>query len=120
MFKFPSAEKRIANKKQTTYVEEGVSITPMPVTMNETVSISYDGLLAQNNAGSIYLHVGNGLSDYWTNIQDVSMEKENDVWTTNVLPLGARMNFCFHDGANNWDNNYGHNWSFTVHNGKQI
>lgn len=123
MVKFPMPDKRISHKKQTAYVEEGVSITPMPVTMEETVNITYNGLLAQNNTDTVYLHLGNGLSDFWTNIQDIPMEKmanEYNVWTANVIPSDSRLNFCFHDGSNNWDNNYGHNWSLTVHNGKQV
>jgi len=120
MFKLPTAEKRIKNKKQTAYVEEGVSITPMPVTMDETVTITYDGLLAQNKAETIYAHMGNGFSDSWTNIQDIPMKKEKTVWTASVIPADSRMNFCFHDGADNWDNNNGYNWSLTIHNGKQF
>ncbi|MGI6588288.1 MAG: carbohydrate-binding protein [Peptococcia bacterium] len=120
MFKFPRAQKRIKNKKQTAYVEKGVSITPMPVTMDETVMITYDGLLAQSNAQTIYAHVGNGFSDYWEDIQDIPMKKESNTWTASIIPSDSRLNFCFHDGAGNWDNNYGHNWSLTVHNGKQF
>lgn len=119
MFKLPTAEKRIKNKKQTAYVEEGVTITPMPVTMDDPVTITYDGLLAQNNVAAIYAHVGNGFSDYWTNVQDIPMKKEGNIWAANVIPSDSRMNFCFHDGADNWDNNYGHDWSLTIHNGKQ-
>ena len=119
LFKIPNAQKRIQNKNQTAYVEEGVSITPMPVTMDETVTITYDGLLAQNNAATIYTHVGNGFSDYWTNIQDIPMKKEGNVWMARVTPSDSRLNFCFYDGANNWDNNNGYNWSLTIHNGKQ-
>ncbi|MGI6144961.1 MAG: carbohydrate-binding protein [Clostridia bacterium] len=120
MFKISTDEKKSNNKQQTAYVGEGVSITPMPVTMMETVTIEYDGLLSQNNTDNIYLHVGHGLSDYWTNVQDIPMKKTNNVWSASIIPSDSRLNFCFHDGANNWDNNNGHNWSLTVHNGKQI
>lgn len=118
MFKIPGVEKM--HKKQTAYVEKGVNITPMPVTMEDTVNICYNGLLAENNAERIYMRVGNGPNVYWTNIRDIPMEKENNVWTASIIPTDSRLNFCFHDGANNWDNNYGHNWSLTVHNGEQI
>ena len=120
MFKSPSEEKRISNKKNTSVIEEGVSITPMPVTLEETVNITYDGLLAQNNALDLYIHVGNGLSDNWTNVQDVQMQRVKNFWTASLIPSDSRLNFCFHDGADNWDNNNGRNWSLTVHNGKHI
>ena len=42
MFKISTDEKKSNNKQQTAYVGEGVSITPMPVTMMETVTIEYD------------------------------------------------------------------------------
>lgn len=125
MFKIPKAEKRIAenrinDKRQTAVVENGVSITPMPVTMKETVTITYDGLLAQSGAALIYAHVGNGNNSYWDNVQDIPMKMENKVWSANLKPADSRLNFCFHDGANNWDNNNGYNWSLTIHNGQQV
>ncbi|MGI6588554.1 MAG: carbohydrate-binding protein [Peptococcia bacterium] len=95
MFKFPRAQKRIKNKKQTAYVEKGVSITPMPVTMDETVMITYDGLLAQSNAQTIYAHVGNGFSDYWEDIQDIPMKKESNTWTASITPLRFTPEFLF-------------------------
>lgn len=121
MFKIPKAEKRINNKRlTTTFVEKGVSITPMPVTLEEEVTITYDGLLAQSGASAIYAHLGNGSSDNWKNVQDLPMTKEEGAWSISIIPADSRMNFCFHDGANNWDNNYGYNWSCTIHNGKQV
>lgn len=104
-------------KKRTAVVEEGVSISPMPVTMGEIVTVNYDGLLAQNGATSIYTHVGYGKNDKWDYIEDIPMIKASEVWSCNILPKDARINFCFHDGANHWDNNYERNWSLTVHDG---
>ncbi len=117
MFRLPGIERRI-NKKQTAYVEEGVSITPMPLTMDESVTITYDGLLAQSGAHNVFVHLGAGNSNEWTNVQDLEMKKENNRWTTEFVPSDSRLNFCFHDGADNWDNNYNLNWSLTIHNGK--
>jgi hypothetical protein len=117
MFRLPGIERRI-NKKQTAYVEEGVSITPMPLTMDEPVTITYDGLLAQSGAQKVLLHLGAGNSNEWTNVHDLEMKKESNRWTTEFVPSDSRLNFCFHDGADNWDNNYNLNWSLTIHNGK--
>ncbi|MDD2401014.1 MAG: carbohydrate-binding protein [Clostridia bacterium] len=118
MFKFLIPEKRINNKANTSVIEEGVSISPMPVTMDETVKIGYEGLLAQNGATNIFAHVGYGSSNSWDNIQDISMRKENNIWNCEIVPNDSRLNFCFHDDANNWDNNNGYDWSLTIHNGK--
>ncbi|HHZ16954.1 MAG TPA: carbohydrate-binding protein [Peptococcaceae bacterium] len=119
MFRLPTAQRRI-EKRQTAQIDHGISITPMPITMNEEVTITYDGHLAQNNAQAVYLHVGSGDVRSWENVQDIQMEKVNDAWVANIVPTDSRLNFCFHDGANNWDNNYNLNWSVTVHNGRQI
>jgi len=105
------------NKVQTAVVEEGVSITPMPVTEGEAVSINYDGLLAQSGASKLFTHVGYGSSENWIQVQDIPMEKVQDGWNCEIQPKGNRLNFCFHDGANHWDNNYGRNWSISIHDG---
>lgn len=104
-------------KKKTSIVEEGVSVTPIPLTAGETLTINYDGLLAQHGADSVYAHIGYGSNDHWVEIEDVPMKSKKKLWTCDVTPRDSRVNFCFHDGANNWDNNNGHNWSLTVHDG---
>jgi hypothetical protein len=105
-------------KTKTSEVVEGISITPIPATAGETITITYDGLLAKSGAGTVYTHLGYGDNDSWANIEDVVMSNIPQGWTCDLLPKGERMNFCFHDGANNWDNNYGHNWSIGLHNGE--
>ena len=53
------------------------------------------------------------------NVQDIPMKKTNNVWSASIIPSDSRLNFCFYDGANNWDNNNGHSiGGLTVHNGK--
>jgi hypothetical protein len=117
MLKIPGPQKRIA-KRMTSEIDQGVSITPMPITMNEEVTITYNGLLAENNAENVYLHVGTGDSANWQDVQDIKMERESNHWTANIVPNESPLHFCFHDGANNWDNNYNLNWSVTIHNGR--
>lgn len=107
-----------SNKIKTATVEEGVSISPMPATEGETITISYNGLLANSGASMVYAHLGYGSSDNWRQIEDIAMSKLQGAWNCQVLPKGERMNFCFHDNANNWDNNYGRNWSLGIHNGE--
>jgi hypothetical protein len=43
MFKIPGPQRRI-EKRMTSEIDKGVSITPMPITMNEEVTITYNGL----------------------------------------------------------------------------
>lgn len=107
-----------SSKKRTVHVEDGVSVTPVPLTMGESLTIQYEGLLVQSGAKEMYAHIGYGAHDNWSEVEDLKMETKNNTWTCQVLPMDDRINFCFHDGANHWDNNYGKNWSLTVHSGK--
>lgn len=106
-----------SSKVRTSNVEESISLTPIPVTEGETITLTYDGMLAKNGAQTVYTHLGYGSNDSWSQIEDIQMRKVSKGWSCDILPKGGRINFCFHDGANNWDNNYGHNWSITIHDG---
>lgn len=110
---------KTAAKSKTGLAEtvDGIKITPIPATAGETITITYDGTLAQNKAHIVYAHIGYGHNDSWSDIQDVPMTKKPRGWTCAVTPQGDKMNFCFHDEANNWDNNYGRNWSIHIHHG---
>ncbi|QNB44995.1 carbohydrate-binding protein [Thermanaerosceptrum fracticalcis] len=107
------------NKTRTSTVERGVSVEPMPVTAEDTITISYNGLLAQSGAAQVYAHIGYGSNENWSNVEDIPMSRAKDSWTCDVNSLDSQLNFCFHDGANNWDNNYGHNWSINIHDGEK-
>ncbi|MGE5578182.1 MAG: carbohydrate-binding protein [Syntrophothermus sp.] len=81
----------------------------------EKITVKYNGPLAQNGAGQVYLHAGYGQD--WENLQDIAMEKSEDGWTAELeVDTGDRLNFCFTDGEH-WDNNQGNNWSYEIHNG---
>jgi len=108
----------VSTKNRTSIVEEGVEITPIPVTEGESVTIKYDGLLAQSGATKIYTHLGYGSSEQWRDIQDIPMMNSKSGWTCEAVAEQERLNFCFHDSTNNWDNNNGLNWSVTVHDGR--
>jgi hypothetical protein len=105
------------HKRTTAVVDKDVSVTPMPVTMGEVVTLNYDGLLSQSGAASLYAHVGYGDKDRWRFVEDIPMSKTVDSWTCNIMPRDSLLHFCFHDGANHWDNNYSRNWSITIHDG---
>ncbi len=76
------------------------------------VTIIYNGLLAQSGTSQVYLHTGLGNS--WDKEYDHRMEPISAGWEKTLQMENNEMNFCFKDSANNWDNNNGQNWSFTL------
>lgn len=113
MFRFTRPGRRLESNKQNAHIENNVSITPVPATVYEAITITYDGPLSQNGATeTIYAHIGDG---QWQKTQDIPMDKDGRMWMTDIIPTDLQMNFCFHDGQGNWDNNLGQNWNFIVH-----
>jgi len=101
------------------FVDDGVHVTPMPVTGGERVTVAYDGLLARQGAGRVYLHYGYGPGP-WSVISDVPMEKVGDRFeATFEVAHDGLLEFCFRDDAGNWDNNNGRNWSCIIHDGQR-
>jgi len=97
----------------TQYLKNGLSITPSIPTVGEKVKIEYSGLLAQSGASHVYAHVGYG--DKWDNLYDYKMEKTEKGFEVSIPVLKAdKLNICFKDCANNWDNNSGANYTFDV------
>jgi hypothetical protein len=96
--------------------DNGIDVEPTPITLGDELKIEYRGLLAQSGAEAVYLHYGFGPGD-WRFVQYIPMESSSDgVWTA-VVHAGerGRFSFCFRDGADNWDNNSGRNWSYEIH-----
>lgn len=97
--------------------QHGVRVAPVPATPDSTVTVAYSGLLAKESAGMIFLHWGVGPGP-WQNVQEVPMmqQQEDGTWIARLRTPkeGGSLEFCFHDGAGNWDNNNGLNWSVTV------
>jgi len=102
-------------------LQGGVTVDPTPITAGQEVTILYNGLLAKSGAQQIYLHVGYGSNDNWQMVTDYPMYFTGNGWEKTItVAEGTRLNFCFKDSANNWDNNNGNNWSFIVHNGRMV
>jgi hypothetical protein len=92
----------------------GFSVFPTPSRVREQVKVRYHGLLAESGADQVYLHTGYGAGS-WENIYDYHMEKIGSEWETTIkIDRDGQFNLCFKDSANNWDNNNGMNWSYTV------
>jgi len=97
----------------------GVNVYPTPITLGEHINVVYDGLLFSSGAQEIYLHMGYGPHDNWRQVQDLKMLRTGRGWEQTFQANDpGRLNLCFKDSADNWDNNSGHNWSFEVHHGK--
>ena len=100
-------------------IEGGVIATPVPITAGSSVHIIYSGLLAESGADRVYMHTGFGPSYGWNMLHDYEMTPSKWGWEAVIDIKGEdRFNFCFHDSADNWDNNNGRNWSYEVHNGR--
>mgnify|MGYP001322985624 CR=1 FL=1 len=99
--------------------DDGVRVSPMPVTAQSEIAIAYSGLLAKAGATELYVHCGEGPGP-WQNVRDVPMTPGPDgAWIARLTAgEGGTLEFCFHDAAGNWDNNNGVNWSVTVHAGR--
>lgn len=95
------------------YSIQGVQVKPLTEDGRE-VSIRYDGLLARSGAGQIYLHCGFGDKTSWEHVNDLPMSRQNDSWEKTISLKDSRVNFCFRDNVNNWDNNNGDNWAYQI------
>jgi len=117
----PLARQSAARRKEReAEIEGGVTVSPVPLTLGERVTIRYKGRLAQSGASQIYLHRGYGPAHSWTSVADIPMEKSNGSWEARFeVHDGSRLNFCFRDHAGNWDNNNGRDWSLEVHTGER-
>lgn len=96
--------------------DSGIMVSPVPVTLGDRIEIRYNGLLAQSGAAQVILHYGYGPGN-WRSVTEVPMERTpTGEWRAEVVvDEPGRFSFCFRDNANNWDNNYGRNWSYKVH-----
>lgn len=98
---------------QKSYESSGVILSKKTLYSGDKVILKYNGLLCQAGAGSIYAHVGFGES--WDNKYFVAMKKENDIFEVEIdIKEGKTCGICFKDSAENWDNNSGENYVFTI------
>lgn len=95
------------------YESNGVLISKSPLKVGESVTLTYKGLLADHGAEQVIAHIGYG--ENWDGKDYIPMSFEDGVFkTTFKVALPESLNVCFKDIAENWDNNYGSNYSFKV------
>ncbi|OPY56095.1 MAG: Carbohydrate binding domain (family 25) [Pelotomaculum sp. PtaU1.Bin035] len=78
------------------------------------VTIYYKGLLNNKGASQVFLHTGFGDPMQWRTVEDYRMQRIEGGWKKTLNTEDKKFNFCFHDSANNWDNNNGYNWSYSI------
>ncbi|MDF2523624.1 MAG: hypothetical protein K0R31_1265 [Clostridiales bacterium] len=97
----------------TTYVNNGVAISPSVPAAGDIVKIKYDGILSKNGASDLCAIVGFGSK--WDNASGIKMEKTDMGFETSVpIADGDTLNICFKDGNDNLDDNSGKNYSFDI------
>lgn len=80
---------------------------------NSVVKLSYTGNLFQNNSEEVFIHYGFG--DNWDNVSELPMTKtELGFQVEFQLPSSNKLNLCFRNANNEWDNNDYKNYSFQV------
>lgn len=95
------------------YEEMGVKISKKSISKGDEITISYDGLLYQSGAQQVYAHWGFG--DSWEHSSWEPMELKSGKFNTKIKVVGSKkLNVCFKDAVNNWDNNSQRDYSFTI------
>lgn len=80
---------------------------------NSKLKISYVGALYQNGSEEVFLHYGFGLQ--WDNVSDIKMEKTELGFQCEIeIGESESLNLCFRNGNNEWDNNEGQNYNFSI------
>lgn len=83
------------------------------LTANNTVKISYTGKFFQDSSTNVSIHYGFGLN--WENLVDAEMTKTELGFQIEVDLLDKEtFNFCFKNEKDEWDNNNGQNYIFTI------
>ena len=80
---------------------------------NTKVKISYTGRFFQDESQEVVLHYGFGL--LWENLNEIHMEKTELGFQAEVELLESdSFNFCLKNEKNEWDNNEGENYCFSI------
>jgi hypothetical protein len=95
------------------YKANGLVISPFAPHAQDSVKVLYNGLLLQNGANEVWVHVGFG--EKWDKAHDYKMEKTDNGFEVNfMVQYSDTLNIAFRDSASNWDNNSGDNYSFGI------
>lgn len=80
---------------------------------NTNVKVSYTGKFYQGENEKVFLHYGYGKD--WNNVNEIEMKKTDLGYQAELNLAGSdSLNFCFKNQNNEWDNNFGKNYSFNI------
>lgn len=83
------------------------------LTPNSKVKISYIGKFFQDNSTDVYIHYGFG--NEWESVVDEKMVKTELGFQIEIDLLDSTtFNFCLKNEKDEWDNNNGNNYVFTI------
>ena len=86
---------------------------------NSKVKISYTGELFNQASEEVFLHYGFGLN--WDNTAEVKMEKTDLGYQAEIELLESdRLNLCFRNAQNVWDNNNYQNYVFEIEKAQDV
>jgi len=92
------------------YLANGVQMQKTP----DQYRLVYNGILSKNGTNEIYAVISEGDNTNWQNVQSYPMhmagQQKYEVYLQ--LPDTANIHIAFTDGAGNWDNNSGKNYTF--------
>ncbi|PYG88865.1 putative carbohydrate-binding protein with starch-binding CBM53 [Ruminiclostridium sufflavum DSM 19573] len=95
------------------YDENGVLLSKKTLYSGDIIMVSYTGLLVQSGAQDVFLHIGFG--DEWENSSFIPMKYEEGTFIAEFeIQECKKFGICFKDTAENWDNNTGENYVFSV------
>jgi hypothetical protein len=101
------------NKCVNPYAGQGIEVNGRKMCAGEKISLTYNGLLAVSGADRIFAHYGYG--DCWECPEYREMTSSDGGFEAEIdLKIPGRLNICFKDSADNWDNNAGANYSFDI------
>ena len=83
------------------------------LTPNNKVKISYTGKFFQDGSTDVFIRYGFG--ENWEHLVEAGMVKSELGFQIELeLEDNTTFNFCFKNGKNEWDNNGGENYIFTI------
>lgn len=96
-----------------TYLQNGIAANTVSIDGTDILAVTYDGLLFKSGADYIYAHYGYGSK--WTKQNTVKMIKTDSGFRANIpIQKTGPINIVFKDSAENWDNNNGSYYSFSL------
>ena len=80
---------------------------------SSNVKISYTGKLFQNGSEEVFIHFGFG--DNWDGVSELPMTKTELGFQSELqLNNSNKLNLCFRNSNNEWDNNDSQNYIFPI------